>query len=150
MQHFHWSECTFTSGADKSTRREVVLPQEKTGVLIGNCWMITACLCFQGYKHAKEYIATQGPLPETRNDFWKMVLQQKSPIIVMLTQCNERRRVSTAEFCAQCMFEVLYFLFLFHCIFMKTWSETMKQPLSCFCWNYSSFDQFMVNTQVIV
>ncbi|XP_028249927.1 receptor-type tyrosine-protein phosphatase O isoform X2 [Parambassis ranga] len=46
-----------------------------------------------GYKHAKEYIATQGPLPETRNDFWKMVLQQKTPIVVMLTQCNERRRV---------------------------------------------------------
>ncbi|XP_061524179.1 receptor-type tyrosine-protein phosphatase O isoform X2 [Phycodurus eques] len=46
-----------------------------------------------GYKHPKEYIATQGPLPETRNDFWKMVLQQKSPIVVMLTQCNERRRV---------------------------------------------------------
>ncbi|XP_034530063.1 receptor-type tyrosine-protein phosphatase O isoform X3 [Notolabrus celidotus] len=46
-----------------------------------------------GYKHTKEYIATQGPLPETRNDFWKMVLQEKSPIIVMLTQCNERRRV---------------------------------------------------------
>ncbi|KAM4614618.1 receptor-type tyrosine-protein phosphatase O [Polymixia lowei] len=46
-----------------------------------------------GYKSPKEYIATQGPLPETRNDFWKMVLQQKSPIIVMLTQCNERRRV---------------------------------------------------------
>uniref|UniRef100_A0A665VCF8 protein-tyrosine-phosphatase n=1 Tax=Echeneis naucrates TaxID=173247 RepID=A0A665VCF8_ECHNA len=46
-----------------------------------------------GYKHVKEYIATQGPLPETRNDFWQMVLQQKSSIIVMLTQCNERRRV---------------------------------------------------------
>ncbi|XP_062238285.1 receptor-type tyrosine-protein phosphatase O isoform X1 [Platichthys flesus] len=46
-----------------------------------------------GYKHVKEYIATQGPLPETRNDFWKMVLQQKSAIVVMLTQCNERRRV---------------------------------------------------------
>ncbi|XP_038145065.1 receptor-type tyrosine-protein phosphatase O isoform X3 [Cyprinodon tularosa] len=46
-----------------------------------------------GYRHSKEYIATQGPLPETRNDFWKMVLQQKCPIIVMLTQCNERRRV---------------------------------------------------------
>ncbi|XP_059181925.1 receptor-type tyrosine-protein phosphatase O isoform X2 [Centropristis striata] len=46
-----------------------------------------------GYKHSKEYIATQGPLPETRNDFWKMVLQQKSSVVVMLTQCNERRRV---------------------------------------------------------
>uniref|UniRef100_A0A6Q2X3W5 Protein-tyrosine-phosphatase n=1 Tax=Esox lucius TaxID=8010 RepID=A0A6Q2X3W5_ESOLU len=46
-----------------------------------------------GYTSPKEYIATQGPLPETRNDFWNMVLQQKSHIIVMLTQCNERRRV---------------------------------------------------------
>ncbi|XP_056877816.1 receptor-type tyrosine-protein phosphatase O isoform X3 [Takifugu flavidus] len=46
-----------------------------------------------GYRRAEEYIATQGPLPETRNDFWKMVLQQRAPIIVMLTQCNERRRV---------------------------------------------------------
>ncbi|XP_057180744.1 receptor-type tyrosine-protein phosphatase O isoform X1 [Triplophysa rosa] len=46
-----------------------------------------------GYNSPYEYIATQGPLPDTRNDFWKMVLQQKSRIIVMLTQCNERRRV---------------------------------------------------------
>lgn len=46
-----------------------------------------------GYNSTREYIATQGPLPETRNDFWKMVMQQKSHIVVMLTQCNERRRV---------------------------------------------------------
>ncbi|XP_064417100.1 receptor-type tyrosine-protein phosphatase O [Latimeria chalumnae] len=46
-----------------------------------------------GYTSPQEYIATQGPLPETRNDFWKMVLQQNSSIIVMLTQCNEKRRV---------------------------------------------------------
>uniref|UniRef100_A0A671PL07 Receptor-type tyrosine-protein phosphatase O-like n=1 Tax=Sinocyclocheilus anshuiensis TaxID=1608454 RepID=A0A671PL07_9TELE len=46
-----------------------------------------------GYNSPHEFIAMQGPLPETRNDFWKMVLQQKSHIIVMLTQCNERRRV---------------------------------------------------------
>ncbi|XP_059510653.1 receptor-type tyrosine-protein phosphatase O isoform X3 [Stegostoma tigrinum] len=46
-----------------------------------------------GFNCAHEYIATQGPLPETRNDFWKMIMQQKSCIIVMLTQCTERRRV---------------------------------------------------------
>uniref|UniRef100_G3N689 protein-tyrosine-phosphatase n=1 Tax=Gasterosteus aculeatus aculeatus TaxID=481459 RepID=G3N689_GASAC len=46
-----------------------------------------------GYKNANEYIATQGPLPETRNEFWKMVLQEKCPLVVMLTQCTERRRV---------------------------------------------------------
>ncbi|TRY82700.1 hypothetical protein DNTS_018764 [Danionella cerebrum] len=45
-----------------------------------------------GYNSAQEYIATQGPLPDTRNDFWQMVMQQKSQIIVMLTQCSERRR----------------------------------------------------------
>ncbi|KAK1906596.1 Receptor-type tyrosine-protein phosphatase O [Dissostichus eleginoides] len=47
-----------------------------------------------GYKTPQEYIATQGPLPETRNDFWKMILQEKSCVIVMLTQCSERRRVN--------------------------------------------------------
>lgn len=56
----------------------------------------TLPLTFQGYNSSQEYIATQGPLPETRNDFWKMVLQQKSQIIVMLTQCNEKRRVSAS------------------------------------------------------
>ncbi|KAL0612385.1 Receptor-type tyrosine-protein phosphatase O [Plecturocebus cupreus] len=53
-----------------------------------------------GYNSPQEYIATQGPLPETRNDFWKMVLQQKSQIIVMLTQCNEKRRVCTHRSCS--------------------------------------------------
>lgn len=57
--------------------------------------VLTFSLSFQGYNSPQEYIATQGPLPETRNDFWKMVLQQKSRIIVMLTQCNEKRRVCT-------------------------------------------------------
>ncbi|KAM4036979.1 receptor-type tyrosine-protein phosphatase O isoform 2-T2 [Anomaloglossus baeobatrachus] len=46
-----------------------------------------------GYNSSQEYIATQGPLPDTRNDFWKMILQQKSQAIVMLTQCNEKRRI---------------------------------------------------------
>lgn len=55
--------------------------------------VLTLSCILQGYNSPQEYIATQGPLPETRNDFWKMVLQQKSPIIVMLTQCNEKRRV---------------------------------------------------------
>nr|DBA30225.1 TPA: hypothetical protein GDO54_006237 [Pyxicephalus adspersus]DBA30226.1 TPA: hypothetical protein GDO54_006237 [Pyxicephalus adspersus] len=46
-----------------------------------------------GYSSVQEYIATQGPLPDTRNDFWKMILQQKCQVIVMLTQCNEKRRI---------------------------------------------------------
>ncbi|XP_077866289.1 tyrosine-protein phosphatase 11-like, partial [Saccoglossus kowalevskii] len=46
-----------------------------------------------GYTSPREYIATQGPLPTSKNDFWRMVWEQNSPTIVMITQCVEKGRV---------------------------------------------------------
>lgn len=43
-----------------------------------------------GYSREKEYIAAQGPLPNTSSDFWRMIWQEKVSIIVMLTQCREK------------------------------------------------------------
>lgn len=40
--------------------------------------------------HSKVYIATQGPLPHTVNDFWWMVWQERSDCIVMMTKEIER------------------------------------------------------------
>lgn len=40
--------------------------------------------------HSKIYIATQGPLANTVNDFWWMVWQEKSDCIVMMTREVER------------------------------------------------------------
>nr|CAI5859650.1 unnamed protein product [Callosobruchus analis] len=38
------------------------------------------------------YIATQGPLPNTVDDFWQMILEQDCDLIVMLTTLSERGR----------------------------------------------------------
>ncbi|KAG9351145.1 hypothetical protein JZ751_025035 [Albula glossodonta] len=51
-----------------------------------------------GYKEAKKYIAAQGPKDETVVDFWRMVWEQQSSIIVMVTRCEEGNRNKCAQY----------------------------------------------------
>ncbi|XP_076895035.1 protein-tyrosine-phosphatase PTP1-like [Bidens hawaiensis] len=44
-------------------------------------------------ENVSRFIATQGPLPETFEDFWEMVLQNHCPAIVMLTKLVDHNRI---------------------------------------------------------
>ncbi|KAL1271207.1 hypothetical protein QQF64_030223 [Cirrhinus molitorella] len=51
-----------------------------------------------GYTSKKEFIAAQGPLPCTVNDFWRLIWEKNVHTIVMLTKCNEQGRVKCEEY----------------------------------------------------
>uniref|UniRef100_UPI00358EB0F1 receptor-type tyrosine-protein phosphatase C n=1 Tax=Myxine glutinosa TaxID=7769 RepID=UPI00358EB0F1 len=42
-----------------------------------------------GYKENKKYICAQGPMEETAADFWGMIWEQKTAVIIMVTRCIE-------------------------------------------------------------
>lgn len=64
-----------------------------------------------GYEKQCAYIATQAPLAYTLGDFWRMVWETKSRIIIMLTNLTERGRVS--------VFDTPFLYFVFYIPFIK-------------------------------
>ncbi len=58
------------------------------------CGPFTKCSWrFQGYRQKGAYIATQGPLPHTVNDFWRMIWEKEVKCIVMLCKTEESEKV---------------------------------------------------------
>lgn len=51
-------------------------------------------ISLKGYRQKDYFMATQGPLAHTVEDFWRMVWEWKSHTIVMLTEVQEREQVS--------------------------------------------------------
>ncbi|KAI4376283.1 hypothetical protein MLD38_014064 [Melastoma candidum] len=78
-----------------------VVPFDKSRVILDSCKNCKSAA--KGYINASfvsgssnenitRFIATQGPLPHTYEDFWEMVLQHRCPSIVMLTRFVDNYR----------------------------------------------------------
>ncbi|KFO36263.1 receptor-type tyrosine-protein phosphatase beta isoform X3 [Fukomys damarensis] len=75
-----------------------ILPYDASRVKLSNvdddpCSDYINASYIPGNNFRREYIATQGPLPGTKDDFWKMAWEQNVLNIVMVTQCVEKGRV---------------------------------------------------------
>ncbi|CAI5659057.1 unnamed protein product [Oreochromis niloticus] len=99
-------ECLAPVGTDQ-TRKTAILPENKAKNRFSNILPYDWCRVklttsdpdgisdyinanyMPGYSSNREYIATQGPLPSTVNDFWRMIWEQRVKRIIMVTNCIE-------------------------------------------------------------
>jgi len=67
-----------------------ILPYEKNRVVLSKSQYINAS---KVSIQSKNFISCQAPLPQTFNDFWTMVWEHKTPVIVMLTKLIEGKKI---------------------------------------------------------
>ncbi|CAI7996218.1 Tyrosine-protein phosphatase non-receptor type 7 [Geodia barretti] len=91
-------------GAEEKNRYKDILPNPQTRVslflkfAVANSDYINANFIRGLQDSERAYIAAQGPLPWTVDDFWRMVWEQKTSVIVMVTGLEERRIVKCAQY----------------------------------------------------
>lgn len=89
-QQFTWENSNLEYNKPKNRYANVVAYDHSRVVLktmdnMPGSDYINANFC-DGYQTKNAYIATQGPLPETFGDFWRMVWEQHCFTIVMMTR----------------------------------------------------------------
>ncbi|KAI3991412.1 hypothetical protein MKX01_006711 [Papaver californicum] len=79
----HKNRYTSVIPFDKS---RVVLKPSKVTKSSGSDYINASFAEVGSSESTSRFIATQGPLPQTYEDFWEMVIQYHCPVIVMLTR----------------------------------------------------------------
>ena len=107
------SECHLPENAAKNRYKDIS-PYDATRVKLTECPTgdyINAnhvVMEVPGSGIVNRYIATQGPLSSTSVDFWCMVMEQESPLVIMLTTVVERGRVKCHKYWPDLDNTVLY------------------------------------------
>uniref|UniRef100_A0AAY5EY33 protein-tyrosine-phosphatase n=1 Tax=Electrophorus electricus TaxID=8005 RepID=A0AAY5EY33_ELEEL len=95
-QQFSWDHSNLEINKPKN-RYANVIAYDHTRVVLSSCEgqpssdYINANF-IDGYRRQGAYIATQGPTPETISDFWRMVWEQHTANIIMITKLEEKSR----------------------------------------------------------
>uniref|UniRef100_A0AC34PW97 Protein-tyrosine-phosphatase n=1 Tax=Panagrolaimus sp. JU765 TaxID=591449 RepID=A0AC34PW97_9BILA len=100
-EHFTWEASTQVCNSSKNRYNNVVA-YDHTRVRLsytgeeGSDYINANFI--DGYRKPKAYIATQGPMPETFADFWRMVWEQNAKTVVMLTKLKEGTRIKCDQY----------------------------------------------------
>ncbi|XP_021833412.1 protein-tyrosine-phosphatase PTP1 isoform X2 [Prunus avium] len=79
-----------------------VLPFDTNRVVLNSCkdyrpsargYINASLISTSSSESISRFIATQGPLPHTYEDFWEMVLEQRCPVVIMLTRLVDNYRM---------------------------------------------------------
>nr|XP_055061537.1 protein tyrosine phosphatase receptor type Db isoform X11 [Misgurnus anguillicaudatus] len=95
-QQFSWEHSNLEINKPKN-RYANVIAYDHTRVLLSNNDGVPGsdyinANYIDGYRRQGAYIATQGPMPDTFSDFWRMVWEQHTSNIIMITKLEEKSR----------------------------------------------------------
>uniref|UniRef100_A0A673YZI3 Receptor-type tyrosine-protein phosphatase epsilon n=1 Tax=Salmo trutta TaxID=8032 RepID=A0A673YZI3_SALTR len=104
-EEFNSLTCSYHHGSFEEASREInrdknrypnILPYDHSRVLLTqidghSCTDYINASYIDGYKEKNKLIAAQGPIHDTVADFWRMIWEQKTATIVMLTNLKERK-----------------------------------------------------------
>jgi protein tyrosine phosphatase len=89
--------------------------------------LIVQHFAFQGSQHSQEFIAAQGPMPNTSHDFWRMVLQDNSEFIVMLTGLIENNKLKCHKYFPSIGSKIQFDEIIISCLSENTHNNFVKR-----------------------
>uniref|UniRef100_A0A3Q0R335 Receptor-type tyrosine-protein phosphatase alpha n=1 Tax=Amphilophus citrinellus TaxID=61819 RepID=A0A3Q0R335_AMPCI len=92
--------CPIQATCDAASKEENKEKNRYVNIL--PCNVVLMCpfgaFLLQGYQEKNKFIAAQGPKEETVNDFWRMIWEQNTATIVMVTNLKERKECKCAQY----------------------------------------------------
>uniref|UniRef100_A0A668VFJ4 protein-tyrosine-phosphatase n=1 Tax=Oreochromis aureus TaxID=47969 RepID=A0A668VFJ4_OREAU len=101
-QQFTWEHSNLEVNKPKNRYANVIAYDHTRVILVSLAGILGSDYInanyIDGYRKQNAYIATQGPLPETFGDFWRMVWEQRAASVVMMTRLEEKSRIKCDQY----------------------------------------------------